>query len=66
MVRLIRKLVKGRIVWVEDAPDSCGNGDRPVLPGLSTCPTCRYAQRVWSCRERCGGTQYDPDHRCRR
>lgn len=55
---------KTALGWREDAPDACGNGHGPVLPGQSTCPRCHYTVRVWRCRQDCGATVYDDARHC--
>jgi hypothetical protein len=51
MVRLIPVTVRGKTVWVEDAPTHCAAGHEWLLPGRDGCPVCGEPVRVWKCAE---------------
>lgn len=50
MVRLIPVTLKGKTVWVEDAPKQCGEGHEQLVPTQDGCPTCGDPVRQWVCR----------------
>ena len=64
MVRLIPVEQRGRVVWIEDRPQSCANGHKRLGPGMSPCPECGEPCRSWKCLEEgCEAPwQYDDEH----
>jgi hypothetical protein len=49
MVELIPKVVDGKRVWAEVAPELCGNDHDQLIPGWGPCPTCGQMLRRWTC-----------------
>lgn len=64
MVRLIPVEIRGRVVWMEDAPAACGAGHRTLRPGTGGCPQCGEPVRTWTCGETgCAApVLYDDEH----
>jgi predicted RNA-binding Zn-ribbon protein involved in translation (DUF1610 family) len=67
MVRLIPKVIDGKRVWAEDAPEVCGRGHDQLVPTWDQCPACGEMVRLWNCRateqgERCAEVLVDPEH----
>jgi hypothetical protein len=67
MVRLIPKVINGKRVWAEDAPELCGDGHDQLIPGWGPCPACGQMLRRWTCRaveagRRCDEVLVDPEH----
>jgi predicted RNA-binding Zn-ribbon protein involved in translation (DUF1610 family) len=65
MVRLIPKVINGKRVYAEVAPEVCVHGHAELLPGWDQCPTCGEMVRLWRCRavedgQRC--TEVDDEH----
>ncbi|GAB1642519.1 hypothetical protein [Krasilnikovia sp. MM14-A1259] len=64
MVRLIPVERGGKIVWAEDAPDTCPDGHKRLVPTTAGCPECGEPIRQWPCREPgcTAPVQYDDEH----
>lgn len=64
MVRLIPVELKGKTVWIEDAPTQCAEGHAKLVPMWQPCPECGGMVRQWECRaEGCGApAQVDDEH----